>query len=170
MLRRLFTRLTGDPARGQAMFTAAVALARRPAWFTRAGVADTVEGRFAVLATVTALMIVRLEAEGAAGESASVALTERFVESIDAEVREMGVSDPAIGKQVRRLVGALANRVSLWRSATREDGQWEAAAKRSLFPGGGDGDAPDPAVDEARRLWQQLEGSGLDQIVEGRLP
>ena len=38
---------------------------------------------------------------------ATVALTERLVESMDAEIREMGFGDPTLGKQVRKLVGAV---------------------------------------------------------------
>ena len=41
---------------------------------------DTIDGRFAMLATVVALVIVRLEISRGFGDAASVALTERFIE------------------------------------------------------------------------------------------
>ena len=102
MIRGLFARLTGEPRRGQALFDLAVAEARRPHWFVEGEVPDTLDGRFAMLATVLALLTVRLERDGAAGEATSVGLTERFVESMDGELREMGVGDPAL---VREVVG-----------------------------------------------------------------
>ena len=99
MIRGLFARLTGEPMRGEAMFDLVVGEARRPHWFVEGRVPDTVNGRFAVLATIVALTMLRLEGEGAAGEQASIALTERLVESLDTEIREMGVGDPTLGRE-----------------------------------------------------------------------
>ena len=50
---------------------------------------------------------------------ASVALTERFIEVMEAEHREMGLGDPKLGRTVRKLVGSLARRIELWRAALR---------------------------------------------------
>ena len=170
MLRRLFARLTGEPRRGQALFGAAVAEARRPHWFVEGEVADTLEGRFAVLATVVALIIVRLERDGRAGEAASVALTERFVEALDAEIREMGVGDPALGKQVRRLVGALAGRVERWRSVVESGEGWTAEVERSLYPDEALERAPVRHSEAAlQQLWQRLAGSKVEALVSGRI-
>lgn len=170
MIRSLFARLTGDPRRGQALFDSAVGETRQAHWFVEGEVADTVEGRFAILASVAALMIVRLEGEGAEGKSASVALTERFVEALDIEIREMGVGEPALGKQVRRLVGALAGRVERWRSLVESEEPWTAEVERSLY--GGEATSPDAAAhSEAalRELWRRLSGSSLAALVSGRI-
>jgi len=69
MLRFLFQRLTADPERGAELFDAATRIAREPHWFVKGGVPDTLDGRFAVLATVTALVLVRLEGEGEPGNA-----------------------------------------------------------------------------------------------------
>lgn len=168
MIRALFARLTGEPARGSALFDAAVAEARQPHWFVEGEVPDTIEGRFAVLATVTAFIVLRLERDGLA--ELSVGLTERFVETLDTEVREMGVSDPVIGKQVRRLVGALAGRVERWRGLTQADLQWSAEVRRSLYR--------DQAVAEdalahsekrLRSLWDRISASSADGLLDGRI-
>lgn len=170
MFRGLFARLTGEPKRGSALFQLAVGETRRAHWFVDAGVPDTLEGRFSVLATITAAIIARLEQFGPPGEAASVALTERFVESMDAEVRELGVSDPAIGKQVRSLVGALASRLERLRAALAGDSDWTDTARRCLYR--------DSKVDEAalaqgtgalRTLAGRLESAGMEDLVEGRL-
>lgn len=168
MLRALFARLTGEPARGAALFEAAVAEARRPDWFVEGAVPDTVDGRFAVLATVAALIVVRLERDGAT--EASVALTERFVETLDTEVREMGVGDPAVGKQVRKLVGALAGRVERWRSVVAGEDSWDEAARRSLYRGQ---PVEERALEFARRelrgLWARLDRTAVAALVEGKI-
>ena len=64
MISALFARLTGGPRRGHALFDLAVAEARRTHWFLDGEVPDTVNGRFAVLATIVALITLRLEQGG----------------------------------------------------------------------------------------------------------
>ena len=135
MLRKLFARLTADrpPPPGAPLFAAAVAEARQRHWFADGGVADDVDGRFAVLATVLALVSVRLELGGTAARSHGAALVERFVDAMDAEHRQMGVGDPAIGKTVRRLVSALGNRVELWRDSVAQGEGWPEAVGAQLL-------------------------------------
>jgi len=171
MFRALFARLTGDPRRGQGLFDAAVAETRPIHWFEQGGVPDTVDGRFALLSTVVALTIVRLERFGDEGRLASAALTERFVDTLDVELREMGLGDPTLGKQVRKLVGALGSKVERWRAIVDSDGSWSAEVRSSLL-------LPDDLAqgtidhDEAqlRALWTRLEASSLGDIPAGRIP
>src|SRR5881628_3725227 len=130
MLSFLFRGLTAEPARGAALFDTVTAEARCPSWYREGGVPDTLDGRFAVLATICALVLVRLERDGAAGNAASVALTERFIEVMESEHRELGLGDPTLGKTVRKLVGMLARRAELWRAA--ESG-WIEVTRESLY-------------------------------------
>ena len=121
MLSFLFRGLTAEPARGAALFDAVTAEARQPHWYVEGEVPDTLDGRFAVLATVTALALVRLERDGEAGNAASVALTERFIEVMESEHRELGLGDPTLG-QDRAQAGrrCSARRTELWRSQPDE--------------------------------------------------
>ena len=75
MLGFLFRGLTANPERGAALFDTVTAKAREPHWYVEGTVPDTIDGRFAVLATVTALVLVRLEAGGDTGNAVSVALS-----------------------------------------------------------------------------------------------
>ena len=169
MFRALFPRLTGGPKRGQDLFGLAVEEARQMHWFVEGEVPDTVNGRFAILATVIALITVRLERDGDDGRQVSAALTERLVETLDAEIREMGLGDPTLGKQVRKLIGAVAGRVERWRLLAASDEPWTEEVKRSVYAE----EAASPnavAHTEAglRRLWQRLEVSSLQELVEGK--
>ena len=77
---------------------------------------DTLDGRFAMLATIARWSIVRLEQLGEAGNALSVALTERFIEVMEAEHRELGLGDPTPrqdGAQAGRLAGAPDGTVAL---------------------------------------------------------
>src|SRR5215210_2743903 len=141
MLSFLFPRLTPSGAsRGSALFAALVGEARQTHWYVEGHVPDTLDGRFAVLATMAALATVRLERGGEAARMEAVALAERFVEAMDAEHRELGIGDPALGRKVRKLVGALARRVELWRDAI-DGARWDEAVAASLFS-----DTPDPGA------------------------
>jgi cytochrome b pre-mRNA-processing protein 3 len=168
MLDFLFRRLTKEPQRGAGLFAAVTRLAREPHWFVEGKVPDTLDGRFAVLATVTALVLVRLESEGEAGNVASVSLTERFIEVMESEHRELGLGDPTLGKTVRKLVGSLARRTALWRSAVGS-GEWESAARESLYKDAADPGALRHSTEALKRLWKKLEGAALAEIEQGRL-
>ena len=169
MLKFLFRTLTAEPSRGAALFAAVTAEARQPHWYVAGAVADTIDGRFAMLATVTALVVVRLERLGEEGTSASVALTERFIDAMEAEHREMGLGDPKLGRTVRKLVGSLSGRVALWRSAIAGEREWSDAARESVYKGDASPDALEHTAAALRTLWTRLQHAELDALIEGRL-
>ena len=169
MFRALFARLTGEPKRGRGLFELALAEAGRTDWFIAGEVPDTVNGRFAVLATVVALITVRLERGGEQGARASAALTERLVETLDTEIREMGVGDPTLGKQVRKLVGSVGGRVDRWRALLSEAGPWTPEVKRSFyFDERPNADAVAYCESALRAFWKKLADSQVEQLAEGR--
>lgn len=168
MLRFLFPRLTEKEPRGTALFGQVVSEARDPSWFKTIGVPDTLDGRFSVLASVAALAIVRLERGGEAARQASVALTERFVESMDHEHRQLGYGDPTIGKIVRKLTGSLARRVDRFRLAVDHAAGWDEAAAASLHGLAGAEDAAKAhAAGKLMDVWQRLERASDERIVAG---
>ena len=170
MFRVLFARLTGGPKRGQALFGLAVEEARQTHWFLEGEVPDTVNGRFEVLATVVALITVRLERESDAGREATVALTERLVETLDAEIREMGLGDPTLGKQVRKLVGAVAARVERWRDVLAAGESWTDEARRSVYSeDAASAEGVSHTESRLKALWRKLEETNLEELAEGKL-
>jgi len=170
MLRFLFGRLTDGPRRGQALFDAVVAEARREHWYVEGEVMDSIDGRFAALATICALFIVRLEEGGESGEAGSADLTERFIEAMDSEHRELGHNDPGLGRRVRKLVGSLERRVDDWRDAIHEETGWEETVVSSLYRG-------EPPRDSALKhssvalgdLWSGLLDAADSRLLEGQL-
>ena len=167
MLSFLFPRLTpSEASRGSALFAALVAEARQPHWYVEGEITDTLDGRFAVLATMIALATVRLERGGDAAQAEAVALAERFVEAMDSEHRELGIGDPTLGKTVRKLVGLLARRVELWRDAV-DRARWDDAVAASLSP-----QSPETFAhcEEAlRNIWARLEAASDEALAEGRI-
>jgi cytochrome b pre-mRNA-processing protein 3 len=169
MLQFLFRRLTVETSRGAPLFDAVTGLAREPHWYVEGRVPDTLDGRFSVLATLMALVLVRLEADGEAGNVVSVALTERFIEVMESEHRELGLGDPTLGKTVRKLVGSLARRTGLWRSATAGEVDWAGAARESLYKGGTGADALEHVCRALHDLSGRLKNARLAQIEQGKL-
>jgi cytochrome b pre-mRNA-processing protein 3 len=154
-----------------ALYDAVVKEARRPAWYREGGVDDSLDGRFAVLASITALTILRLEEGSEESVRHSVALTESFISDMDAQMREQGFGDPSIGKQVRFMVGALASRVDWWRRARAGELDWSEAVRLSVY-------RDEPPESEAattyssealKRLNEGLGGFGDRELIEGRI-
>lgn len=168
MLDFLFRRLTADPRRGSELFETVSTIARQPHWYVEGKVPDTIDGRFAVLASVTALVLVRLENEGERGDSVSVALTERFIEVMEAEHRELGLGDPTLGKTVRKLVGSLSRRTDAWRLAAAGEADWATTARESLYRDEVAPDSLEHSTAALQRLWLGLEQTGLDEISKGK--
>jgi cytochrome b pre-mRNA-processing protein 3 len=169
MLGFLFRSLTADTSRGGALFDAVTKVAREPHWYVEGQVPDTIDGRFAVLATIAALVMVRLEQPGETGNALSVALTERFIEVMESEHRQIGLGDPTLGKTVRKLVGSLARRTELWRAAIAGQEPWPGIAQQSLYQ-----DAVAPAAmthcaTALRAVWDKVRQTDLQALEEGRL-
>ena len=167
MLRYLFPRLTPAPA--AELYDAVVAEARKPHWYLEGGIADTIDGRFAMLATLLALVLVRLEREDRGASELSVVLTERFIDSMESEHRELGLSDQKLGRTVRKLVGSLSRRVDLWRLAVAGEQSWQDSTRASLYKSEPASDALSRTCDGLRLFWSGLEKLDGAKIAEGSL-
>ena len=132
-MRSLMAKLRPKAPDAGALYDSVVSEARRPAWYREGGVEDSLDGRFAVLSTLAALTILRLEDGEEEAVRHSVALTESFIADMDAQRREAGFGDPSIGKQVRFMVGALASRVDWWRRAREGELDWNDAVRLSVY-------------------------------------
>jgi cytochrome b pre-mRNA-processing protein 3 len=148
------------------LYAAIVAEGRDPCWYREGQVPDTIDGRFDMVAAVTALVLLRLEALGEAGRRPSVLLTELFVDDMDASLRQIGIGDYVVGKHVGRMVGALGGRLAAFRA-----GDFAQAARRNIFH-------DSPPSDEALavvagrlgRFARALDETGLEALAEGALP
>ena len=155
-----------ERARLRPLYEASVALARDPAWYRDGGVPDTIDGRFAMVAAVTALVLLRLEAEGEAAKQDSVLLTETFIDDMDSSLREVGIGDFVVGKHVGRLVGALGGRLGAFRDAE----SLVEPVRRNVFGG----EAPDEAklrfvAERLEGLRERLRAVPLDRVLAGEL-
>lgn len=169
LLKRLFGRSDRRDALAP-LYGALIAAARNPFWYREGGVPDSVQGRFDMVAAVTALALLRLEAEGEAGRGPAVLLTELFVDDIDASLRQIGIGDYVVGKHVGRAMGALGGRLAGFRAAPAGSEAFVEAVRRNVFHEA-------PPCDEALAaaagrlagLARALAEPPLDGILEGRI-
>jgi cytochrome b pre-mRNA-processing protein 3 len=168
-----FDRIFGRTDRREALaplYAAIVALARDPDWYREGGVPDSVDGRFNLVAAVSALVLLRLEAEGAAARENSVLLTEMFIADMDASLREIGIGDYSVGKHVGRLTSALGGRLGALREA-RATGDFGPAVRRNVFH-----EAPPSPEAEAwvtariARIRGALDATSLADLLAGKVP
>jgi cytochrome b pre-mRNA-processing protein 3 len=92
-----------------------VTAARQPDFYLRGGVPDTKEGRFALLVVHLALVLERLRPEGEVGAALGQALIETFVTDIDDNMREIGIGDLSVPRNVKKAAAALENRWNRYR-------------------------------------------------------
>ncbi|MDR6789053.1 cytochrome b pre-mRNA-processing protein 3 [Sphingomonas sp. BE138] len=165
------TKVLGGRDRNAALplYDAVVARARSPHWYVDGAVPDTLDGRFDMVAAVLAMVLLRLE-DDPHGAEPIARLTERFVDDMDAQVRQIGFGDMVVGKHVGRMMGMLGGRLGAYRDGL-SDGDLDAALVRNLYRG----IAPDPAAvahvrDGLIALRRALGDVPLPHLMEGRMP
>ena len=169
-MRAWLSRLVSSPQPLSPLYERVVTEARLPHWYVEGEVPDTIDGRFAVLATLLALTSVRLERGGEPAQRAGIELTGRFIADMDGEIRQLGIGDPSIGKQVGGMVSALGGRVGAWRRALSGEENWQDVMVRSLYRGRAPGQAAlTHGVAELRLFWDRLERGDDDALVAGEL-
>ena len=170
----LLSRLFGEKrqrARLEPLSGAIVAAGRSPAWYVAGRVPDTVEGRFDMIASLLALMLLRLEDEGEAARADSVLLTEAFIDDMDGSLRQIGIGDFTVGKHIGRLMGALGGRLEAFREALARNGDLEAEAGRNIFRDSPpDGEALAFVASSLKGFAAGLGDRSREQLLRGEIP
>jgi cytochrome b pre-mRNA-processing protein 3 len=115
MIFPLFRR-SARPGTISVLYGAIVAQARLPGFYRDFAVPDTVEGRFELIVLHLALVLDRLAAEPAL-RALGQGIFDRFCQDMDHNLREMGVGDLTVPKQMRRMGGAFYGRAQAYREA-----------------------------------------------------
>lgn len=162
-MRSLFNRLFGPATAPQsAAYEAVVDWARTPGHYTALGVPDTVDGRFDMVCLGLALLLIRLEADGAASAAPRGALLERFIDDMDRSIRELGVGDLSVGKEVKAMLGALTGRMDAYRAGldAADPQELADALTRNVWRAGPAGDVEGLAtVARAVAGWTRTQDS-----------
>jgi len=117
-LQRLFGNRERDALRP--LWYATVGTSREREWYADCHAEDSVDGRFDMIALVLSLVLLRMEDSEALAPRTAL-LTELFVADMDRQLRDSGVGDLMVGKNIGKLMEALGGRLGALRSALGND-------------------------------------------------
>jgi cytochrome b pre-mRNA-processing protein 3 len=113
-LRRLLPFGKGERVRQAAViYGEAVARARRPELYDRFGVPDTPAGRFEMVAWQVILEMNRLSDRGEQGRKLAQEVVDLMFADMDRSLRDLGVGDMSVGREMRKLGEAWKARIVL---------------------------------------------------------
>jgi cytochrome b pre-mRNA-processing protein 3 len=115
----------------EALYRRLLEQARRPEFYARLGVPDSVDGRFEMIVLHMALVIRRLGGDS----ETSQALFDLMFADMDLNLREMGVSDIGLARHVKRMAKGFFGRAKAYEEglASEDDAGLNAALRRNLY-------------------------------------
>lgn len=169
MLSRLF-KGSDQERRVATLYGHIVEQARSAPFFAAAGVPDTVEGRFELIALHGWLVMRRLGRDPAAAVF-NQALFDYMFADMDLNLRELGVGDLGVSKKIKDLASHFYGRVKAYEDGVAPDAPPEAlegALDRNLFGS----TLPEPAQVAAmaayvRAAEARLAAQGTDLLMAG---
>lgn len=156
---------------GFQLYTAAVQAARDPYLYERLGAPDTLDGRFDIIGLHVSLLIHRLRSAPRPGPDLAQAVFDAMFSDMDQNLREIGVSDMAVGKRMRAMWEAFHGRAQAYAAAVEagDEAALAAAVARNVWRGAEpDGNAAALArlaASQARHLASQ----DLETLAKGRV-
>jgi cytochrome b pre-mRNA-processing protein 3 len=148
-----------------------VAQVRLPCFYREYGVADTVNGRFDLLVLHLATILDRL-AEDAEFRDTGQALFDRFCQDMDHNLREMGIGDLSVPKEMQRIGEAFYGRAQAYRSARAAEGTEPLveALTRNVYGGASVVPAaPARLAAYIKEVERELRGQRPADFMAGRL-
>ena len=168
MLRPLFHRQPKSTI--AALYGAIVAQARHPHFYEDYGVPDTVLGRFDLIILHLALVLRRLRDGDAQVRALAQGMFDEFCRDMDQNLREMGVSEQGVPRQMRRVGEAFYGRAQVYDAAlaaSHNDALTHALA-RNVYADGGEGSiAADQLAAYVRHATTALGEQPLEDLVRG---
>jgi cytochrome b pre-mRNA-processing protein 3 len=166
LLNRLFGRQSDEAL---PLYNAIVARGREPHWYVAGAVPDTIDGRFDMIAAVLSIVLLRLEGDPASA-AISAQVTERFIDDMDGQLRQIGIGDVVVGKHIGKMMSMLGGRIGAYRDGIAA-GDLGPALTRNLYRGA----APAPEAlahvgASLLALRDALAATPASALVAGQLP
>ena len=164
-------RRSARPDTISALYGMIVAQARLPCFYRDYAVADTVNGRFDLIVLHLALVLDRL-AQDSALRSLGQGVFDRFCQDMEHNLREMGIGDLKVPKEMQRLGEAYYGRQTAYRAALADaDGQSLVdALTRNIYGGSPPMPAVAPRLSAYMRLAVvDLQAQGAASLAAGEL-
>ncbi|HJW39785.1 MAG TPA: ubiquinol-cytochrome C chaperone family protein [Rhizomicrobium sp.] len=115
----------------QALHSNLVAAARQPVFFREYGVADTIDGRFDVVALHGWLVLGRLRSAGQS--EIAQALSDAIFVAFDEGLRDLGNGDMGMGPRMKKLGNAFNGRLLAYEAAVGREAELREAILRNVY-------------------------------------
>ena len=152
------------------LYGAIVTQARNPRFYESYGVPDTVLGRFDLIVLHLALVLRRLRVGEAAAPNLAQGLFDAFCRDMDHNLREMGISDQGVPRQMRRVGEAFYGRAQAYDAALAQENN-EALVRtllRNIYAGVAEpGVAADRLAAYVRQTVKHLEARAFGELARG---
>jgi cytochrome b pre-mRNA-processing protein 3 len=167
MILSLFRR-NRQPETISTLYGMIVAQARLPVFYRDFQVPDTVNGRFDMIVLHLALVLRRLSGGQPVYPAAGQQLFDRFCTDMDGNLREMGIADLKVPKEMRQIGEAFYGRAQAYDAALNRPGDDDLAdvLTRNIFDDTGDSAAK--KADMAMRLARYVRAA--DRALAGQEP
>lgn len=152
----------------QSLYRKAVLHARRPEFYDRMGVPDSVDGRFDMI-TLHVILIMLCLSHDSTGAKVNQALFDVMFQDMDKALREMAIGDLSVPKHMKRMMNGFNGRLQNYRQALEEDGALNEVLLRNVY-----GSAEDPSAAQVadmaeyvRHAYDFLKEAGSKKILDG---
>jgi cytochrome b pre-mRNA-processing protein 3 len=154
-----------------ALYGMIVAQARRPCFYQDFAVPDTLNGRFDLLVLHVVLVIERLNRDPALKELAQ-GLFDHFCRDMDGNLREIGIADLKVPKEMRRMGEAFYGRAQAYQTALAapDNAALDETLVRNIY--GGTAPSADVTARLAayvREMLRALEGQDASTFEAGKI-
>ena len=117
------------------IYTAIVEQARNPAFYTRYGVPDTIDGRFEMIVLHLFIYFSRIDGSDAALRALRQDVFDVFTSDMDRSLREMGVGDLSVPKKMKVVAESFYGRMKAYEAALKDgNGAFIETMERNVFP------------------------------------
>jgi cytochrome b pre-mRNA-processing protein 3 len=135
LLNRFFPNVS-QKRDAQKLYIALVHQSRNPFFYTKCGVADTLDGRFDIILLHVFLALHHFKLDPNTVKPAmSRFLQEWMFDDMDRSLREMGVGDMGISKRIKTMSKASFGRLEAYEKAFADDQDLQEALTRNIYRG-----------------------------------
>ena len=144
---------------GAWIYNSVVDQARRPEFYNALDIPDTIDGRFDLIVLHAGLYLPRLKAVKGEGKKLSQAMFDHMFANLEFNLRELGVGDMGVPRQMKGMLSAFYGRVSSYEDALKagDAGALRTALHRNIYRNG----EVDPAKVDALASYVRAASESL---------
>jgi cytochrome b pre-mRNA-processing protein 3 len=133
-LKNLFASRARQREAAGLLYVSAVEKARDPVFYVQLGVPDTLDGRFDLIVIHVMLVLRALRRDSVQGPAVGQEIFGKMIQDMDRGLREMGVGDMGVGRQVKKMAKAFYGRAALVEEGLNGDNaRLEAVLAETVF-------------------------------------